>query len=163
MEFVKSRLDYSDGVKHNERHHSCKQVVPKLLAERERFYEWVLAMFEKEIQGKKCSYKDGVDLIQGLKSKISIPVNTDNNYYGLNECIISMFGESDKLENTELEIHNNYTNIPVSNTYTNKNRNGLDVSINRDTVDKIALGDVFKQGRHKMIEMKIPMARERKK
>ena len=112
VEFVKSQLDYSDGVKHHDKHHSCKTVVPKLLAERERLYEWVLAMFKDEVHGRKCSYKDGLDLIPTLKCKITNPVSTDDNLDGLDECIISMFGESDELENTVIEIHDDYTNIP---------------------------------------------------
>ena len=69
-------------------------------------------MFKNEVHGRHCSYKDGLDLIPTLESKIIIPVSTNNNLDRSDECIISMFGESDELENTELEIHNDYTNIP---------------------------------------------------
>ena len=60
-------------------------------------------------------------------------------------------------------MHNDYTNIPECNANNNSNINGSKVTINCDVIDKIALGDVFKQARMKMIEMKIPMVRERKK
>lgn len=73
-----------------------------------------------------------------------------------------MFGDSDELENMELEIHDDFTNIPEGIADNNTNNNGSDTTINCDDVDKCALGDVFKQGRLKIIEMKIPMVRERK-
>ena len=101
VEFEKSQLDYGDGVKHNDTHHSCKTVVPKLIAGRERLYKWVLAMFKEYIPGRECSYKYRVELISELRSKIKIPVNTSNNYYRLDECIISMFGDSYEVEKYE--------------------------------------------------------------
>lgn len=162
VEFVKSQLEYSAGLKHNVKHYSCKQIVPTLLSKRERSYKCVLAIFEKEVEDRKCCYKDGIDMKQGMKSKLPIPVNTNNNYDGLDKYIISMFGESDEQENTELEIHGDYKNIPESSADTNPNKNDSEASINYDTVDKTILGDVFKQGRRKMIEMKIPMVKERK-
>ena len=162
VQFVKSQLDYGDGVKHKDKYHSLKTVVPKLVAERQRLYEWVLAMFLKEVPGRKCSFKDGFDLIPGLRSNITVPVTPNNNIDGLDECIISMFGESDELENTELQIHDDYNNIPEGRADSNSNANGSDTTINRNTVDKVSLGNVFEQGRKKMIEMKIPMVRERK-
>ena len=101
--------------------------------------------------------------MSGLKSKIIIPVNTNNNYNGLDDCIISMFGDSDELENTELEIHDGYTHIPEDMADNNANNNGSEATITRDAVNKMSSGDVFKQSRLRMIEMKIPMVRERKK
>ena len=149
-------------MKHNDKHHSSKTVVPKLIAERQRLYEWVLAMFLQEVPGRKCSFKDSIDLIPGLKSNITAPVCPKTNIDGLDECIISMFGESEELENTELQIHDHYTNIPEGRMDSNINTNGSEITINRDTVDKVSLGNVFEQDRQKMIEMKIPMVRERK-
>ena len=67
-----------------------------------------------------------------------------------------------KWKNTKLEIHDDYTNIPEGMADNNVDNNGSELTINRDAVDKIALGDVFKKGRLKMIEIKIPMVRERK-
>ena len=120
-------------------------------------------MFLKEVPGRKCCYKDGVNSIPGLKSNITAPVTTNANIDGLDECITSMFGESDELENTELEIHDDYTNIPDGRADGSSNANrSTGTTINRDTVDKISLGNVFEQGREKMIKMKIPMVRERK-
>ena len=119
-------------------------------------------MFLKEVPGRKCSFKDGLDLIPGLKSNIAAPVTSNNNIDGLDKCIISMFGERDELENKELQIHDDYTNIPEGRADSNSNANGSDTTINSDTVDKISLGNAFEQSRKKMIEMKIPMVRERK-
>ena len=91
--------------------------------------------------------KDGFDLIPGLRSNITVPVTPNNNIDGLDECIISMFGESDELENTELQIHDDYTNIPEGRADSNSNANGSDTTINRNTVDKVSLGNVFERGR----------------
>ena len=129
---------------------------------RERLYEWVIAMFNGEVRGQKCSYKDGVELISGLKSKLNVVVSTHNNNGALDDCIISIFGDSEEFKETVIEIHDDYTNIPEGNTDNNSNINVSEAMINRDVVDKIALGDVFKQARMKMIEVKIHMVRERK-
>lgn len=104
-------------------------------------------------------------MIQGLKYEITIPGNTNNNYTRLDECIILVFGESNELDNTEIEIHDNYINIREISADTNQiemDRIGSGVSSNCGTVDKIALREIFKQGRLKMTEIKMPMPRERK-
>ena len=36
VEFKKNQFGYSDGVEHNDSHHDCKNIVPKLVKERER-------------------------------------------------------------------------------------------------------------------------------
>ena len=36
VEFVKIQFDYSNSVKDNDSHHSCKSLVPRLVTEREQ-------------------------------------------------------------------------------------------------------------------------------
>ena len=125
-------------------------------------------MFKDEISGRKCCPKDANELIMNLKTtlvKDSIPKETD----ALSDCITSMFGETEELENTELCIHDDYTGIPdantdattqsidTSNTSNTEYNNGT-----KRTVTQISLENVFIQGRKKMIEMKIPEVRLRK-
>ena len=167
-EFVKKQLDYSDGIKHKTYHRSTKTISPKKTRERERLYEFILAMFKEEISGRKCCPKDANELILKLETtlvKESIPKETD----ALDDCIMDMFGESEDLENTELSIHDDYTGIPDANTDaatertdTRNTSNNESNNSTKGTVIQISLENVFTQGRKKMIEMKIPEVRLRK-
>ena len=167
-EFVKKQLDYSDDPKRKTSHRSTKTTSPKKTREQERLYEFIVAMFKAEISGRKCCPKDANECILKLATtlvKESIPKETD----ALDNCITSMFGETQELENTELCIHDDYTGIPdantnttpesndTSNTSTNDNNNGT-----KGTVTQISLKNVFIEGRNKMIEMRIPEVRLRK-
>ena len=48
------------------------------------------------------------------------------------------------LKHTELEIHDDYTNIPDVVTENTININGSEVTNNRDLVDTLLLGDTLK-------------------
>ena len=146
-------------------------------------YEFIIAMFKDEISGRKCCPKDANEIIINLTTtlvKESIPKDTD----ALHDCITSMFGETEELENTELCIHDDYTGIPDANTdatntdATNTDATNVDETTEsidtsntshneynsgtKRTVTQISLENVFIQGRKKMIEMKIPEVRLRK-
>ena len=73
-----------------------------------------------------------------------------------------MFGEGDELENTDISIHDDYTNIPDLEDKNNNDGNATEVKITSASVPKISLGNVFLIGCKKMIEMKIPLVRKRK-
>ena len=65
-------------------------------------------MFRDGVPNRKYAVQDGYDLIKKTKtiflSADSVNINDD-----LDECIIEIFGNSDELENTKMEIHDNYT------------------------------------------------------
>ena len=61
-------------------------------------------MFKEESLNQKSSLKDGISLIAGLKTKLSVN-NTVTKTDGLDECIIAMISNIDELENIKFEIH----------------------------------------------------------
>lgn len=73
-----------------------------------------------------------------------------------------MFGEEEELVNTDISIHDSYTNIPYQEEQKEDNGNDIEVRNTSSSVPKISLGNVFLLGRRKMIEMKIPLVRKRK-
>ena len=93
----------------------------------------------------------------------------------LDDCIIQIFGEEEELENTEITIHDDHTNIPAQEERDDENDNANMSGTNDDNVNategrntpsfvpKISLGNVFLLGRQIMIEIKIPLVREKKK
>ena len=110
-------------------------------------------MFKEEVPGRKCATKDGIEPIDDLKTKLLISNDVlDTN--GLVNCIMEMFGDTDELQNNELDIYNNYTNMPSIDSQYNNAANTHEVRRTRDSVNNIALGNVFKQEREKMIEIK---------
>ena len=75
----------------------------------------------------------------------------------LDNCIIDMFGETEELENTELSIHDDYTGIPgIIPKRVNTGDHNQDSRNTIITVNKISPGNVFIQGRAKIIGMKMP-------
>ena len=160
-EFVKSELDYTDGVKSKYTHRSTKTTIPKKTLEKQRLYEWVILMFKDEITKRVCLRKDGFEVIKQLQTSITLPDTASKND-ALDDVITEMFNETEELENTVLEIHDDYTSIPDSENLDQNiaNTNGVPNLVGE--VPTLALGNVFLQGRTKMIEMKIPEVRERK-
>ena len=75
---------------------------------------------------------------------------------------MEMFNETEELENAVLEIHDDYTSIPDNDNAEKNTDNNNGVPNLSGEVMKLALGNVFLQGRSKMIEIKIPQVRERK-
>ena len=134
-------------------------------------------MFKEEVTGRKCFPKDGNEIIKTLVTTLvddRVSKETD----ALDDCIMDMFGEIEELQNTKLTIHDDYTVIPdivtplpdvaitiaqpdVTTEQIDKDNSEQDNST-KETVIKISLDNVFKQGRAKMIEMKIPEVRARK-
>ena len=123
-------------------------------------------MFKEEIPKRECITKDGYELIKTLKKKLVFNVVVEQND-ALDDCIIQMFGEEEELENTEISIHDDYTNIPDQEDNNEElicdNSNENIEKCTSSCVPKISIGNVFLLGRQKMIEMKIPHVRERKK
>ena len=113
VEFTKNKLMYGTGVKSKPLHHSTKTTTPKKVIEKQRLYEWIVAMFNKEVPNRICISKDGFALIKRLKTKLVSNDTSDKND-GLDECIIEMFGEGEESENTDITIHDDYNNIPDS-------------------------------------------------
>ena len=70
-----------------------------------------------------------------------------------------------KRRQTEITIHDDYTNIPAQEERDDEidTGNATEGSSTLSSVPKISLGNVFILGRQKMIEMKIPLVREKKK
>ena len=96
-EFVEKQLDYTNGVNHNFTQRSKKTISPKKIQECERMYEFMVAMFKDEVNGRKCCPKDGNELILTLKTTL---VNNDcvaNENDALDDCIMDMFGETEEL------------------------------------------------------------------
>ena len=125
-------------------------------------------MFNEELVNRACIPKDGFALIKTLKTKLVSNETVDRND-ALDECIIEMFGEGDELENTDISIHDDYTNIPDRDDQPDEQNNdnsnvfnSTEVTSTSSSVPKISLGNVFILGRKKMIEMKISLVRERK-
>lgn len=91
----------------------------------------------------------------------------------LDDCIIQMFGEEEELENTDISIPDDYTNIPDQEVTDDDNSNATKGRTDEDnnnvtggrststSVPKISLGNVFVLGRQKMI--KISLVREKRK
>ena len=73
-----------------------------------------------------------------------------------------MFGEGEELENTVISIYDDYTNITNEEEQNEDNGNVAEVRSISSSVPKISLGNVFLLGCKKMIEIKIPLVRERK-
>ena len=107
------------------------------------------------------------NIIRTLTTKLVSSETLDKND-GLDECIIEMFGEGEELENTDIRIHDDYTNIPDSDDQIPDSddqpdeRGATEARSTSSSVPKISLGNVFILGRQKMIEMKMPLVRERK-
>ena len=163
-EFTKNKLEYRTGVRTKSQHHSTKTVTPRKVIEKQRLYEWVIEMFKENIPKRACLSKDGFHLIKCLKTKLeSNEVVVEND--ALDECINEIFGEEEELENTEITIHDDYTNIPAQEERDDEidTGNATEGSITLSSVPKISLGNVFILGREKMIEMRIPIVREKKK
>ena len=123
-------------------------------------------MFRYNVPGRKCKKQDGDAII----AELAVPLKKDTTTTetdALETCINDMFGDSNELENTELEIHDDYTGIPdtqvdgpaVVHSDTNDNDNDND----NDTVMKIALGNIFEKGREKMVKANMADVRLRKK
>ena len=121
----------------------------------------VLLMFKEEITKKVCLRKDGFEVIKQLQTSITLPDTASKND-ALDDVITEMFNETEELENTVLEIHDDYTSIPDSENLDQNIANTNGVTNLVGEVPTLALGNVFLQGRTKMIEMKIPEVRERK-
>ena len=69
--------------------------------ERERLYEFIVAIFKEEVTGRKCYSKYGNAIIKTLVTTIldgSISKEID----ALDDCIMDMFGETEELDNTDL-------------------------------------------------------------
>ena len=167
VEFTKNKLVYGTGVVSKPQHHSTKTTTPKKVIEKRRLYEWIIAMFNEEVSNRACIPKDGFDIIRTLKTKLVSSEILDKND-ALDECIIEMFGEGEELENTDITIHDDYTNIPDSDDQIPDSddqpdeQGATEARSTSSSVPKISLGNVFILGRQKMIEMKIPLVRERK-
>ena len=168
VEFTKNNNWTGAGVTSKPLHRSKKTVTPRKVLEKERLYEWVIAMFNEEVPNRACVTKDGYAIIKTLKIKL-VSNDTNEKIDGLDNCIGEMFNEREEAENTILTIHDDYTNIPDSDGQNevgdNNNSNTTNATEPRSTsssVTKTSLGNVFILGRTKMIEMKIPLVRERK-
>ena len=99
-------------------------------------------MFKDEVPKRVCLRKDGFELIKQLKTSISL-VDSQPNNDALDNIIMEMFNETEKLENTVLEIHNNYTDIP-DNSITEQNHDRTsDVTNTSGSVIRLALENVF--------------------
>ena len=179
-EFVKKQLDYSDSGTKKNTHRSNKTISPKKTREKERLYEFIVAMFKTEVNGRKCYQKDANSIIKTLVTTLideRITKETD----ALDDTIADIFGETVELENTSITIHDDYTGIPdrvaaltdggiaVAQPGDDTNEaNQLTTgdseqdNSSKGTVNKISLENVFEKGRLKMIEMKIPEVRARK-
>ena len=67
-------------------------------------YEFIVAMFKGEVNGRKCFQKDANSIIKALVTTLideRITKETD----ALDDCIMEIFGETVELENTSLTIH----------------------------------------------------------
>ena len=125
-------------------------------------------MFNEEVPNRACITKEGFAIIKTVKTKL-VSNDTDEKKNGLDNCIEDMFGEGKEAENTNITIHDDYTNIPGTEDQheaggnNNSNvRNATDPGSTSSSVPNISSGNVFILGRTKMIEMKIPLVRERK-
>ena len=124
-------------------------------------------MFNEEITHQTCITKDGFAIMKILKTKL-VPNDTNEKTNGLDNCIEEMFGEreGEEEENTNITIHDDYTNIPDSedqheagaNDKSNVD-NATDPGCTSSSVPKTSLKNVFILGRTKMTEMKIPFVR----
>ena len=181
-EYVKTLLDFSDVItKTKKTHRSTKTVAPIAVIEKQRLYEWVVIMFNKEISNRVCFISDGYNAIKQLKvelkrnKKQSKPDELEN-------CINSIFSktveteaevddnEVDDGETVEV-IHDDYTYITqqneqdTTNSTTNStinNTTNSTTTIGNGSVSKLGLSNIFDQGRAKLVEMKVPLVRERK-
>ena len=114
-----------------------------------------MAIFKDEVAGRKCFPKDGNKAILTLETKL-VNDSTTEETDALDDCILDVFGETEKLENTELSIRNDYTGIPdVATEQVNTGNTEQDNST-KGIVINISLDNVFTQGRAKMTKMKIP-------
>ena len=117
-------------------------------------------MFKEEKPNWQYYAQDGIDLIEGLNTKL-LKNNSVNESNALDKCITDMFGEFYEIENIDLEIHDDYTNISDADQDTVVTFNNPDTRSARGVVvNKHSLGNVFGQRREKMIELKILDERE---
>ena len=118
-------------------------------------------MFKREIPKRAYIPKDGYELIKKFKTKMVCDEVVEQND-SLDECIIEMFGDGEELQNTVISIYDDYTNITDEEEQNEDNGNAAEVRSTSSSVPKISLGNVFLLGRKNLIEMKIPLVRERK-
>ena len=118
-------------------------------------------MFKDYISNRVCLRKDGYEMIKGLKTSISLPTVQPNND-ALDNIIMEMFNETEELENTVLEIHDDYTGIPDNEITEQNTERSSDVTNISGAVSILSISNVFLQGRSKMTKMKIPQVRIRK-
>ena len=130
-------------------------------------------MFNTEVQNRLCFVADGYSTIKKLKVKLKIATKEKQNDE-LEECINSIFTntkdcEGDDDEEEESILNNDEEAIEVihddyNNTTTNSVEDGTTNMIPRSnvTVTKLGLSNIFDQGTAKLVDMKIPLVRERK-
>lgn len=125
-------------------------------------YEFFIGMFMYNIPGRKCKKRDGDKIIAELTvslKKDEAPKETD----GLESVINDMFDDCTELENTRLEIHDDYTGIPDAPVDEAEGTNPNSTHNNNCTVPKISLANVFEQGREEMLKANMAEVRVRKK
>ena len=88
-----------------------------------------------------------------LKTKISV-ADTSNKNDALDDVILEMFNEIQELEITELEIDDNYTDISDIELPTRNSGYPNHIRSTSGSVLKLALGNIFIQGRTKIIKIK---------
>ena len=81
----------------------------------------------------------------------------------MDEYVMDIFGKICEIENTDFKIHDDYTKITYIDRETVVTFNSPDTRSPRGAVvNKRSLGNIFVQGREKMVELKIPLMRERR-
>ena len=80
-----------------------------------------------------------MELIANLKTKLSQTGNMNKND-ALDDCMMAIYGDSDELENIELELYDNYTNILNMETDTTIPSNNNKVRSICDSVNKTYVG-----------------------
>ena len=130
-------------------------------------------MFNTEVQNCLCLVADGYSTIKKLKVKLKIATKEKQNDK-LEECINSIFTntkdcEGDDDEEEENILNNDEEAIEVihddyNNTTTNSTEDGTTnmIPLSNITVNKLGLSNIFNQGTAKLVDMKIPLVRERK-
>ena len=112
-------------------------------------------IFNEEVSKRVYLRKLGLKIIKQLKTEILV-ADTSNTNDALDDTILEMFNEIEELKNTELKIHDNYTDIPDIELPTRNSGDTNDVRSTSGSVLNPALGNIFIQGRTNVIEMKIP-------